>query len=42
MGTQPSGPFLLNGREAQGKSPGQSSVRAFFFLGLPHVTFDIC
>lgn len=39
LGAQPSGPVLLNEREAQSKSPGQSSVRAF--LGLPHVAFDI-
>lgn len=39
LGTQPSGPVLLNEREAQSKSPGQSSVRAF--LGLPRVAFDI-
>lgn len=39
LGTQPSGPVLLNERQAQSKPAGQSSVRAF--LGLGHVAFDI-
>lgn len=32
LGAQSSGPFLLNEREAQSKSPGQSSVRVFWLF----------